>query len=118
MTMAPSFGRPARGRAQARAIGFCALAGTICRLGALPTVDSEANGAGLGQSPRPPHRGGTRGTSTAGGNITRVMLIPHSHEDPGWTQTIDEYYTGYDKYHYGVRPLSLAASRALPGSET
>lgn len=34
---------------------------------------------------------------------TRVMLIAHSHEDPGWTQTIDEYYHGYDKYHYGVR---------------
>jgi hypothetical protein len=37
--------------------------------------------------------------------MTTVYLIPHSHDDPGWMQTIDEYYEGFDQYHYGIRKM-------------
>jgi hypothetical protein len=43
--------------------------------------------------------------AAAAPSTVRVMLLPHSHEDPGWTQTIDEYYHGYDANHYGVKAI-------------
>lgn len=40
------------------------------------------------------------------GSKVRVIVLPHSHEDPGWTQTIDEYYHGgYEYRHYGVKAI-------------
>jgi len=39
-------------------------------------------------------------------DTVRVMLIPHTHDDPGWTATIEEYYNGgYEYKHYGVRAI-------------
>lgn len=35
---------------------------------------------------------------------TRVILLAHSHEDPGWTNTIEQYYEGGYEYKHYVRP--------------
>ena len=50
--------------------------------------------------------------------LVRVFVLPHTHDDPGWQQTIDEYYNPYTapddpahdgihygKYHYGVKAI-------------
>ena len=26
-----------------------------------------------------------------------VHLVPHSHDDPGWLTTVDEYFVGYSR---------------------
>ena len=40
------------------------------------------------------------------GSKVRVIVLPHSHEDPGWTHTINEYYHGgYEYKHYGVKTI-------------
>ena len=40
------------------------------------------------------------------GSKVRVILLPHSHEDPGWTHTITEYYHGgYEYKHFGVKAI-------------
>ena len=50
--------------------------------------------------------------------LVRVFVVPHTHDDPGWQQTIDEYYdpytapdtpghdaSHYGQYHYGVKGI-------------
>ena len=66
--------------------------------------------AGLGLLAALPARA-NRGAATP--VPVRVMLVPHSHEDPGWTQTINEYYNGWVLGAVAVAPAIRPSRPAL-----
>jgi alpha-mannosidase II len=52
--------------------------------------------------------------------VVDVLLIPHSHTDPGWLKTVDEYYIENVRYilYNIVTELDRDPSRRFTWAET